>query len=420
MVFSSRYGERSLRRIAYTMSRFPKISETFVLYEMQELQRAGLTVEVFPLVRERPAITHAEAEAFLAQVSHRGPLSGDVRAAMAYWQRKAGARYTALWSEVLLGSLGSPKFFSRVPAVLGQASWMAQQMEAHGIEHLHAHFATHPALAAYVIHRLTGIPYSITVHAHDLYVDRTFLAPKLQAAERIITISQFNRDLIGRLYGGVIADKTRVIRCGVDLSVFQPRQYVQRNQPFSLLCVASLEDYKGHEYLVQACSLLRDQGVDFRCKLVGTGELRHTIEAQIDRYDLEPNIELCGPQPRAKVSQLMAEADVVVLPSVVTPSGKMEGIPVALMEAMACAVPVVATNISGIPELISDGRSGLLVPQRDSQALAMALARLANDPGLRQQLGQAGRKKIAAEYDLRRNALTLAELLGAPEQARTV
>ena len=191
-----------------------------------------------------------------------------------------------------------------------------------------------------------------------------------------------------------------------------------------MVCVASLQDYKGHPYLIDACAELKTQGLDFRCLCIGEGEDRPQLEAQIARLGLQEHVQLLGQQPRQRVSEYLAQADVMVLPSVVTTSGKKEGIPVALMEALATELPVVATAISGIPELIVNGATGLLAPERDSHALALALRRLYDEPGLGKQLAMAGREKVLREFNLHTNAKALSHLLaqdwrnGAADAAR--
>jgi glycosyltransferase involved in cell wall biosynthesis len=407
----------SPRTVAYTMSRFPKISETFILYEIVELERLGLRVEVFPLIREHEEVAHPEAAALVERAHYTSLRSWELLSAQLYWLLRRPAAYLAAWRDALWGNRESPKFLSRALAVVPQAARFARQMRELGVEHLHAHYATHPALAAYVVRALAGIPYSFTIHAHDLYVERPMLAEKLRDAAFAVAISDFNRRLVAELYGPEAAAKTEVIHCGVDLEVFRPRPRRPRAGPFTLICVASLQDYKGHPYLVDACARLRDAGLDFVCLCVGEGEDRPQIEARIAELGLGERVRLLGRQPRAEVSRLMAEADAMVLPSVVTASGKMEGIPVALMEALATELPAVATAISGVPELIRDGETGLLVPERDPAAIADAVLRLSASPDLGERLARNGRALVEREFDLRRNAAALRELL-AHEQPR--
>jgi glycosyltransferase involved in cell wall biosynthesis len=162
---------------------------------------------------------------------------------------------------------------------------------------------------------------------------------------------------------------------------------------------------------VEACRLLKERGIDFVCHLIGEGSTRAALEQQIEQAGLAGRVRLEGGQPRADVLRMLEQADVVALPSIQTKSGKMEGIPVALMEPLACEVPVVSTRISGIPELVEDGVTGLLVPPRDPSALADALERLERDPELGRRMGQAGRSKVLGQFDLADNTAQLAKMM---------
>ncbi len=408
------------KTVAYLTSRFPVISETFILYEILELERLGLRVEVFPLMRQQEHVQHAEARTIVERAHYSRFISPAVLKAQLYWLRKRPGAYLRAWKAALRGNMGSLGFLLRALVVVPQAALFARQMQDVGVEHIHAHWATHPALAAYVIQCLTDLPYSITAHAHDIYEDRAMLDEKLRHASFVVTISDYNQRFLRELYGSSVADKIVVIHCGIDPDVFQPRPVKADSDRFTIICVANLRDYKGHPYLIDACAHLKTQKVKFRCLLVGEGEDRPQIEAQIARLGLNDCITLLGHQPRQRVSELVAEADVMVLPSIITKTGKKEGIPVALMEALATEKPVVATAISGIPELIEDGRSGLLVPERDSHALAEAIRRLYDSPALRKELGAAGRAKVLREFNLQANTAALFKLLVQPWRTQPV
>jgi colanic acid/amylovoran biosynthesis glycosyltransferase len=404
-------------KIAYVMSRFPKISETFILYEIVELERLGRSVEVFPLIREKENIVHPEAQAIVGRAHYSKAYDRKVLAAHRYWLGRSPRRYLQLWSEVLGGNLGTPKFLARAVIVLLQAAWFARRMEELGISHVHAHFATHPALAAYAVNRLTGIPYSFTVHADDIYMERPMLDKKILHSSFVVSISDYNRQFLQRHYGSLAEAKVVVLHCGVDTAIFQPRAARPLGDKLVITTVARLEEKKGHSFLVDACAQLRDRGVNFVCQLIGDGELRPQVEAQIAQLGLSDRVLLMGRQPRSRVQELLAASDVMVLPSITTKDGRQEGIPVALMEAMATELPVISTAISGIPELIDHGRSGLLVPDRNAEALANALQLLASSPQVGQQLGSAGRIKVLQEFDLQRNTAALSRYLAHDKQA---
>ncbi|MBW3600171.1 MAG: glycosyltransferase, partial [Planctomycetes bacterium] len=254
----------------------------------------------------------------------------------------------------------------------------------------------------------------------DLHVDRHMLREKLAEASSVITISAYNKELIVAECGDAAWNKVKVLHCGVDSAVFRRRRDLpngEGSQPFSMACVGTLYEVKGQTYLIEACRQLRRRGVNFVCHLVGDGPDRERLAAQANDAGVADCIRFHGRLTRDEVAALLQDADVLVAPSVQTRDGRREGIPVVLMEALGSGVPAVASRLSGIPELVIHEETGLLVPQRDAVALADALERLASDPALRRQLGEAGAAKVRSEFDLHKNAAALAahfrEITGA-------
>jgi len=396
-------------RVAYLMSWFPAPTETFILNELLELRRQGIEIDVFPLLGAAPGPRHPGVEELMPRVRYHRALSLELLLAQLHWIRRRPRPYLRTWWRALAGNRRSVEFLAKAIAIVPRAALVAREIEARAPAHVHAHWATHPALAALVVRELTGIGYSFTAHAHDLYENRSMLGEKIAEARFVVTVSEHNRSLIGELYGPAAAAKTAVVRCGVDLRRFRPRERVGRDVPL-VVCVAGLRDYKGQRYLVDACALLRDRGVAFRCVLVGDGPERASLEAGIRAARLAGEVRLLGARGQDEVQRLLATADVAVHPSITTRSGMMDGIPVALMEAMASGCPVVATRVSGIPELVEDERSGLLVEPRNPAQLADAVQRLLADPALRQRLATAGRSAVIREFALERNVRRLVEL----------
>ena len=202
-------------KVAYIVSRFPHLPETFILREMNELAARGFQVELFPLVLQRQSLIHAEAAHWLDELHQvRFPswkcIQGNVHMLV-----RRPARYIGTFFQVLWFNLPSPKFLLRALFVFPVAVEMADEMRALGIDHIHAHYATHPALAAWIIGRISGIPYSISVHAHDIFVNRTMLKQKLNGAVFIRAISQFNKTFLGDRYGAEVTRKIVVIHCGI-------------------------------------------------------------------------------------------------------------------------------------------------------------------------------------------------------------
>jgi glycosyltransferase involved in cell wall biosynthesis len=393
------------------MSRFPKLSETFVLRELLAVEALGVDVDVYPLVRHSEPMVHPEAEPLVRRARYLPFLSPSIlRSNLAVLRRRPGAWFGALWA-VVKGNWGSANLLVGGLGIFPKVVHAARLMEADGVEHVHCHFATHPALAGFLVHRLTGIPFSFTAHGSDIHVDRHMLPAKVAEAAVVVPISEFNRRVILDECGPEAASKLVVVHCGVDTTVLRPRP-ARAPGPFTVVCVGTLHEVKGQAHLVEACRLLVEQGVDVRCHLVGSGPDEADLRAQVAAAGLADRVVLEGNRTTAEVAALLQRADVLAAPSVPTRQGKREGIPVVLMEAMSSGLPVVASDLSGIPELVEDGRSGLLVPPGDATGLAGALRRLAEDPALAARLGRAGRAQVEAAFDVHRSARRLVELFG--------
>ncbi|MGH3182629.1 MAG: glycosyltransferase, partial [Streptosporangiaceae bacterium] len=367
--------------MGYVLSRYPLLSETFILREMLELERQGQALRIYALRRTRGP-RHPRVAALHAPVWW-APWLGRWRGLRIHgrWLWRRPKPYLRTLAAVLWYNLGDANLWAGAIAYWGKAVAIAERLERDGVEHLHAHYATHPALVAYVAHRLTGIPYSFTVHAHDLFCHRAMLPEKLRRARAAVCISRFNQ-----LRLEVIAPRPRppiaVIHCGVEVNTYArlaapAEPSAPTPSALRVLAVGSLQPYKGHRYLIAACAELRRCGLPVECRIVGGGELESRLRRHIARHRLQGIVRLAGPATETEVVAALAWADAFALPSVVVPrTGKMEGIPVALMEAMAAGLAVVASRISGIPELVTDGVDGILVPPADAPALAAALASL--------------------------------------------
>ncbi|MCI0395963.1 MAG: glycosyltransferase [Chloroflexi bacterium] len=401
-------------RVAYVMSRFPKLTETFILYEIVALEEQGVHVALYPLWRERTTVMHPEARPLVERANYQPTLSWSILRANLYYLRRRPRQYLGSVWTLLRHNWGSLRYFFGALAIIPKSALFARQMTAEGISHIHAHFASHPAAAALFIHRLTGIPYSFTAHGSDIHREKRMLREKVAEAAFVVPISKFNREVIMEACGlnGTADDKLVVIHCGVDSHYFQPRPgrngHSPDGGPLNLLSIGTLHEVKGQTHLVEACRLLREKGIPFTCRFVGDGPDEATLMAQAAAAGLTDCVHFLGRKTREEVVRLLQEADVLVAPSVPSQDGRREGIPVVLMEAMACGLPVVASRLSGIPELVKDRHTGLLVPPGEAEALAGVLARLYYEPETRRQMGQAGREVILQAFDLHANAAVLA------------
>ncbi len=398
------------RPTAYLVSRFPKLTETFVLYEMLELRRQGFQTVVFPLRLERTNTTHPEIEQLTKDVFPAPLLSWRTGWINLKWIIYHPGRYLRTLLRAAVGTVGSLKFFCGAWLYFPKAVVFADTAQRLGIRHVHAHFASHPAMAAWVMHQLCGISYSFTAHGTDLHVDQHMLREKTESAAFAVTVSEYNRRFIAERCGEETAQKFDLIRCGTDLGLFQPPQRPKENiGPVEILCIAAFREVKGHRVLIEACAALKTRGVSFRCRLIGTGPAEADVRRQIQALGLTGDVLIEGSKSRPKILESLNAADIIVLASIQTRRGSREGIPVALMEGMACGLPVVASRISGIPELVEESVSGLLFTPGDARDAADALERLAKNPALREQMGHSARKRVGKSFDLVKNAHQLAE-----------
>jgi glycosyltransferase involved in cell wall biosynthesis len=402
---------RRSRRVAYVMSRFPKLTETFVVTEIEAVERQGVAVEIFPLLRQPDQFVHPGVAPLVSRAHYLPFLSLSILLSQVHFLRRRPRAYLGAIATIVQGAWGSWNYLLGGLAILPKAAHMARLMGSYSVDHVHCHFSNHPATAGLIIHRLTGLPFSFTAHGSDLHVDRHLLPVKARDALFVIAISEYNREMIVRECGPAVGPKVEVIHCGIDTDRFRPADAaVAEPGCLRLISVGTLNEVKGHGHLIRACARLAAAGVEIRCEIVGDGPDRAAHAALIEELGLSGRVRLAGAMTSDAVAQRLRDADVLVAPSVPTSDGRREGIPIVIMEAMASGLAVVASQLSGIPELVEDGRSGLLVPPGDEAAIAEAIERLARDPDLRRRLGSAGRERVEQAFHADRSAARLVEL----------
>lgn len=397
------------KKVAYLLKKFPRLSETFVLNEILGQERLGREIHVFSRRAPDPEPRHPELARLRAPVE---VLSFDT---LEPWMDLFGAgaenaalleRFSALVREM------SSFQHARLPALFAEALVLVRRTRALGIEHVHVHFATDSALVAMLVHDLGGPSYSLTAHAKDIY--RTTVDPRLFS--RIVARSSFTvtvcdanvRYLQSILSREAFAKVHRVYN-GIDLELFQPP--TTPRDPHHVLCVARLVEKKGFFVLLDALALLARRGCPFEATLVGDGEDRARIAARVAELGLAGRVTLTGALDQAAVRALMARASVQCLPCIVGEDGNRDALPTTLLEAQGMGLPNVSTPVTGIPEILAQGRAGVLVPENDAPATAAALERLLGDAGLREKIARAGRTHAETHFDGKRSAQALSALI---------
>ena len=397
-------------KVAYIMSRFPHLPETFILREMSALEDLGWDIALYPLIIQDQTVLHEESGVWVERAHFVPFLSWQVVLANLMFFFRMPIRYSVTLLQAWVENVPSPKFFARAVVLFPKAVMMASLMQSEAVEHIHAHYATHPALVAWIIHRLTGLSYSVTAHAHDIFVVQTMLKTKLRAAAFIAAISEFNRQYMVDVVGEDIRRKIHIIHCGI-----VPDWYSKKSQGdkesggrIEILNISSLQPYKGQIYLLKACKILEEWCIPFHCQIIGEGEERENLENFLRAHRLSDQVHLLGALAQEKVAQILQTVDCYVQPSVIADDGKMEGIPVAIMEALATGLPVIATNISGIPEIIRSGETGFLISPGDAAELASTIKEVFQRKDYAQQMAMAGRNLVHKEFDLFTNVDLLA------------
>ncbi|UZG45803.1 glycosyltransferase [Caldimonas thermodepolymerans] len=393
-------------RVVYFVSLFPCWSETFIVRELHELMRLGVDVRIVSLKDPEEKLVQSDAQALLDRVSY--PVRG-WRGAWNVLRAVAGRPWQTLKElAAIVGQLiGRPEELAKSLVVWWRALALAPVVRGLRPDHLHAHWATYPSTAAMFVSQRIGVPFSFTAHAHDIFLHDHLLARKIRTAAFGVTISEFNVRFLAERLRAPVHERLRIVHCGVTPAEIPFRP--DGREPGLILAVGRLDEIKGFRHLVDACVLLQAWGVPFQCLVIGEGRLRGALEQQIAAHGLQERVHLPGACRQEEVREHLYRASVFALPSVVTDRGDRDGIPVALMEAMASGAPVVSTRVSGIPELVEHEVSGLLVPPGDAESLARALQRLLTEPALGARLAHHARQTVERDFDVAKEARKLYE-----------
>jgi glycosyltransferase involved in cell wall biosynthesis len=396
--------------VGYVLRKFPVLSETFILNELLALEALGVPLYIFSLERPNDPRFHEDLPKLKARVAYvpdsMGKLVRHHNRVKKYFKK----RYNAALRYALASA--KPKLFWRFL----QSGYVANEARRLHLAHLHAHFANRPASVALLASKIAGIPFSFTAHAMDIFkseVRSKALQRKIREARAVVTVSEYNKAYLEKLTS---AARTKVVRIynGIRLDRFIPNG-VPPPEPFTILCVARLVEKKGLDILVEACHRLAERELSFRCWIVGKGRMRQQLDRQIKTSKLRRHVQLLGPHTQEEVLERYRAASLVVLPCVEGPDGNRDGLPVSIIEALACGLPVVTTPMTGIPEVVRHDHNGLLVPPGDAGALAAAIESVIRHPDLRARLAANARPSVEASFDLRETVLELRRVVAGGE-----
>lgn len=395
-------------QIAYLYSRYPVISQTFCDMEMLELERRGHDLLIASVHPPHTSLRHEHFERFRSTVCYAPPTP-----VLQLWEKKT--REAERWPQELIERHDrkyGPVFKAKLRA--RNACYFAALFARHGIRHFHVHFANRAAHTALFLKAISGIPFSITAHGQDFMSDlgqNDLLQEICEGAEFVAVETDYSRDLLQKRCPEAAAKIHRVYN-GLDLANLPAPMGEEERPPgpTTIVSVGRLVPFKGFEILLEACAELDRRNFEFRCQIVGDGPLRGKLESMITELKLQRRIELCGSLSQAEVYARLRRCDIFALACVVDKEGASDVFPTVIMEAMACARPVVSTRLAGIPESVVDGVTGLLAPPGDWEEFADALDRLVRDPALRARMGDAGRVRLRSEFSVAKTVEPLVQL----------
>jgi glycosyltransferase involved in cell wall biosynthesis len=397
--------------------------QTFVANEIIEVLKAGHAVVIIPLhsgkdaqVRHRTFDRLRSVETWPAALvdfqvllfALRMLLKHPVRALTSLFglHRCAGSN---VWAHASL-LLVTPKALA--------TAWRLSRIK---VDRIHAHFASHTATCAAIAGYVNGLPFSFTAHAYDIYHQayrhrNDTLGWKVSNAAQVFTVSRYAASLLLDKWPS-IASRVHTAYVGIPVDLFEAAPALPLNGSLRLLCVANFFEKKGLDTLIEACAIMRERAFPFRLKIRGNGPLRRKLADRISQLQLSQHVDLGESVPQEEVARLMRECHAFVMPSRADRHGDMDGIPTVFMEAMATGRPVISCAISGIPELVRDGKTGLVVPSDDPTALAEAIIRLASDDSLREKLGSQARALVEEQHDQERTTRRLLDLMSGKKLA---
>lgn len=415
----------SNQQIGYLLRSYPRLSQTFIVNEILALEAIGVSIEIFALTDPHEKVVQMQVDQVRAPVHYldEAMQARSFLEALKENLEIAGLHlkgylrslaYVAMQREIDRGYTASNRWRCFLQAVhLIHRLRVRERQTGNKLHRLHAHFAHDPALVACLVHRITGLPFSFTAHARDLYqVPANALRDRIRQASAVITCCQANLDYLTQIASS-LRSKFLLVYHGVNLSDFQPAAgqvaSLDTEVPV-ILSVGRLVEKKGFQDLLQALLFVKANGIRFRCMIYGDGPLCKPLQRWIDEHGLADEIVLNGDRTQRELIPAFQSASLFVLTPIRTEDGDRDGIPNVLLEAMAVGLPVITTSVAGIPELVEHDRNGLLYEPHDVAGISSGIIELLGNVEKSRRFGSAASKKVREQFDIAHAAMRLKTL----------
>ncbi|MFP5223673.1 MAG: glycosyltransferase family 4 protein [Acidobacteriota bacterium] len=399
----------NLPKIAYVLLWFPLSSETFIFREVQALRRQGLHVLVYSLYGKKLKNCSPEMLDFSYGVRRMGLFAVPLMIRdILYWNKRNPGCLMKLAKEIAWRRWCNIEIFGESWWAFFAGFRLARRLERDGVSHIHAPWAGGPATAAWVASRLTGIPFSMAGRAGDIYPPDGALPEKIAESAFVRVNNRANVDYLAS-QAPQHAGKIHLVYNSLTLRE-NGEAAVAMTSPLKLMAVGRFARTKGFDVLLKACKILKDRGVAFKLSMVGAGFQGPMLLRLRKRLGLEDCVDMPGFLPHDQLTYLLKSHDMLVVPSVVHATGDRDGIPNVIMEALSHRLPVVATDVCGIPEVIRHGETGLVAAQKDPEALAAAILDMASDRERAVSMAAAGCALVRTMFNPEANGRALFEL----------
>ena len=403
------------KRIAYYLWHYPTLSETFIQREIKALIKSGISVKVFADATDNIKSLDENTKCLLNDTCYLDPMNKKLlKKSFKYFLFKSPMSFLNLFLYIMFHRYHQNKTIKGDINIFLKAIYLAGRLNEEKINHIHSPWANIHAFISLIVSKLLRIPYTVQARAYDVH-RKTYLyglSEKFVNAELVITNTRYNESYLKSILEKKFRHKINTIYNGIDLEQFKPGPQSRNNsKPIRILTVARLVEQKGLTFLLMACKILKERGYSFRCNIVGSPAVPSFINYYIElkqlyrRLGLDDYVTFLGALPFAHILEEYREADIFVLPCVVAKDGSRDITPNVLIEAMAMKLPVISTIVTGIPEIVEDGISGILIPPNDEKNLAEEMIRLIEDHDLRKKLGECARKKVEERFDINKNVM---------------